>query len=598
MAKTVAEIDGDSSGLVSELGKAKGAMGDLGTQGKKLSDQLKQVADDADVAAGNLINKLGGPTAIKAIAGVGLAFEGASRLAGAFLDSSEALFRSYGDEGQKVWDQTEKGLFAIKGAFAEAVLGGGSLEDMAGRLNTIFGVTKVAIDALLIPVSSLSKLVIALGENMQTTAGYVVEASDKLDLLAGKARLDGLTKTGEGIEGLKLKLMQLKGETDNLLQLEIKRDIAAAESLKNEIRATELQADALASAAAVVGAQGEIEKKAAEKQQEYIRNLGEEKLSRAQLAEARRIYNAELLLQGQAVMAQQMEQRKAMSAGNAAQIAEIDATIAGFKEVAEAKAKSTSGGGSGGKKDEPETVAEMVARVSAAATARADAANEALALKEQNDKTEQELDMQKMRDELARIDAQNAEKAAKAQAFLDFTKQMELDHIAEIHARGELTAEEQDQLNAERLQAVQDRAGQEMGIYAQVAGKQLVLGKLSAKEAADMARKQLGNVIMGLGDKAMAEAGLMAASLNPLAVPMAAAGVAAYAIGGSLSADKKGAGSTPATEKAEAAAPSSNNYAFNLRVDSVFADGESVARQFAMMQESARQRGLLQQGAY
>jgi hypothetical protein len=34
-----------------------------------------------------------------------------------------------------------------------------------------------------------------------------------------------------------------------------------------------------------------------------------------------------------------------------------------------------------------------------------------------------------------------------------------------------------------------------------------------------------------------------------------------------------------------------------MRVDSVFADGESVARQFAMMQESARQRGLLYQGA-
>jgi hypothetical protein len=34
-----------------------------------------------------------------------------------------------------------------------------------------------------------------------------------------------------------------------------------------------------------------------------------------------------------------------------------------------------------------------------------------------------------------------------------------------------------------------------------------------------------------------------------------------------------------------------------MRVDSVFADGESVARQFAMMQESARQRGLLMQGA-
>jgi hypothetical protein len=171
------------------------------------------------------------------------------------------------------------------------------------------------------------------------------------------------------------------------------------------------------------------------------------------------------------------------------------------------------------------------------------------------------------------------------------------DAAAERKAKGILTEDEQKALDAERIQALKTRAGEEMALYMQTAGKQLIIGKMSAKEAADMARKQLGNVIMGLGDKAMAEAGLMAASLNPMAIPMAAAGVAAYAIGGALSADKKGAGTTPATEKAEASAPAAtNNYAFNMRVDSVFADGESVARQFAMMQESARQRGLLMQG--
>ena len=200
MAKTVAEIDGDSSGLVKELGKAKGAMGDLGAQGKKLSDQLKSVADDADIAAGKLVNKLGGPSAIKAIAGVGLAFEGASRLAGAFLDSSEALFRSYGDEGQKVWDNAEKSLFAIRGAFAEAVLGGGDMNDMGARLKSMFDGMKTAVDLLLIPVKALSQLVIALGGDLQTTAGYAVEASDKLDQLASSNRLAGLTKTAEGIE--------------------------------------------------------------------------------------------------------------------------------------------------------------------------------------------------------------------------------------------------------------------------------------------------------------------------------------------------------------------------------------------------------------
>jgi hypothetical protein len=133
----------------------------------------------------------------------------------------------------------------------------------------------------------------------------------------------------------------------------------------------------------------------------------------------------------------------------------------------------------------------------------------------------------------------------------------------------------------------------------QNAGKQLAIGKLSAKAAADMARSQLGNLIIGLGDKAMAEAGILAAGLNPMAIPMAAAGVAAYAVGNAMMPTvKPTAGSTPATEKpADGGQAASNNYSFNMRVDSVFADGESVARQFAMMQESARQRGLLYQGA-
>jgi hypothetical protein len=61
---------------------------------------------------------------------------------------------------------------------------------------------------------------------------------------------------------------------------------------------------------------------------------------------------------------------------------------------------------------------------------------------------------------------------------------------------------------------------------------------------------------------------------------------------------KPNAGSTPATEKpVDDKHSTGNSYAFNMRVDSVFADGESMARQFAMMQESARARGLLMQGA-
>jgi hypothetical protein len=617
MAKTVAEIDGDSSGLVSSLDKAKTALGDLGTKGKKsiddldkagkkLSDQLKSVADDADVAAGNLVSKLGGPGAIKAIAGVGLAFEGASRLAGAFLDSSEALFKSYGDEGQKVWDETEKSLFAVKGAFAEAVLGGGSMEDMGARLKGIFDGMKTAVDLLLLPIKALSTLVIALGDDLHETAGYVVEASDKLDQLASSTRLAGLTKTGEGIDGLRIKLMALRGETEELRQVELARDIAKAQSLKADILANELQSDAIASAAAVAGAQPEIAKKADEARLKYIRDLGEEKLSHADLAAARRVYNNEMLVQGQLVMAQQMKQREGLSEATKQQLAEVETTIAGFKEIAATKPvvtkPSTGGGGGGGDKDKPETPEEQIARLLAAAQAAVDAElaeRDAIkALREKNDKDEQQLELDKMKRTIEINDAKYQAQMDSAQRAKEFEQKLEDEYIAAKHAAGELTEAEEAERDAARLQSVKDLAGEQMGIYMQNAGKQLAIGKLSAKAAADMARSQLGNVIIGQGDEAMAKAGIMAAELNPLAIPMAAAGLAAYAIGNAMMPTAKPTGTTPATEKpADSGQAATNNYSFNMRVDSVFADGESMARQFAMLQESARARGLLMQGA-
>ena len=488
------------------------------------------------------------------------------------------------------------------------MLGGGSMEDMGDRLKGIFDAMKTAVDLLLIPVAAFSKLMIALGDDLHTTAGYAVEASDKLDQLASSNRHAALTKTGEGLEGLRIKLMELRGETENLRQTELQRDIARAESFKLDILAAEGQSDAISSAAAVVAAQGDINKKAEAARVKYLQDLGEEKLSHADLAAARRVYDQERLKQGELVMAQQMEQRKGVSQAAQDQLDLANETIAGFKAIAAAPApsKTNTGGGGGGKKDgdKKETLDELIARVGKEAQASLDAAkaeaDQLAALKQSNDKTEQQLELDKMKwtidQSQAKYDAiMDQQKRAK-----DFEQQLEDEYIAEKHAKGELTDKEIEERDTARLQAVKDRAGEEMGIYMQNAGKQLAIGKLSAKAASDMARTQLGNVIIGQGDKAMAEAGIMAAALDPLAIPMAAAGLAAYAIGNAMMPTAKpNAGSTPATEKpVEDKHESGNSYAFNLRVDSVFADGESMARQFAMLQESARARGLLTQGAY
>jgi hypothetical protein len=564
MAKTVAEIDGDSSGLVGSLDKAKVAMGKVGDSSKKLSDQLREVGDQADVAAGNLVNKLGGPGAIKAIGGATIAFAAAQKGVEMFLDSSEKLFRAYGEKGQAVWDDLEKQLFDIQGAFAKAVLQTDDMYVAAGRLSAALQLVKdmseQAVTAFIGAINILRKI-----------PGTFADSLERMGLFEA---FDAMAAEGEA------RARELTANMDKVSK-SFEKPVANAKTLTETI-------DAMATSYAGLRAS----------------SVSVQDQQRAAALE--NIDNTVKQVEALALLQNMADNMSGDNVGGLTdkQLEDMERLgklrqdiVDGGKTPA---APAATGGGKPKKEgDKEETVAELVARVGAKYVAYAQLAEEAALLKIENDKTEQQMELDRLKTELDTIEKHNAEKLAAEQRFLDFAAKMEQDHIDEIHARGELTDEEKDARDAERLQAVKDRAGEEMGIYMQTAGKQIALGKLSAKAAADMARSQLGNVIIGLGDKAMAEAGILAAGLNPMAVPMAAAGVAAYAIGNAMMPTAKpSAGETPATEKAEASAPAAtNNYAFNMRVDSVFADGESVARQFAMMQESARARGLLMQGA-
>lgn len=126
-ATAASKLESDAKGAGSGMDKAAG-------EARKLTDQIKEVGDGMDVAAGKMIEGIGGPTAIKAIAGAGMALGALKEVAGAFLESSEALFKSWGEDGMKVWDVTERGLFKLKGQFAGAVLGTDDMYLAAGRL--------------------------------------------------------------------------------------------------------------------------------------------------------------------------------------------------------------------------------------------------------------------------------------------------------------------------------------------------------------------------------------------------------------------------------------------------------------------------------
>ena len=587
MAKTVAEIDGDSSGLVSELGKAKTAMGGVEASGKKLSDQLRDVADQADVAAGALVNKIGGPGAIKAMAGVGAAFVAAETALGAFSSSMSAFASTQGAAGERAMADLDTAVNELQGQLFTAVMGTDDMHDAMETVVTVVKAANVVVEALLSPLKTFVELIRTLADNSSDAEIYQKKLAEaeregaKATDIASTA-LVTLNQKYKDVEATLIKLLGTKKESA-LFDLESTRA-----ELTSVLRAAE------AAEFKVLKAKGDLAADRAELE------------ARENAADSGEGGGAEMLDVN--IDAVRDEARQKAVARAAAEMKGDDERknrlIEGLKEVEKQRQDILSGRvvipeddtvntGSGGPKKPEKTAAEIEAE-------ELKAIND---LRLANTKGEQQMELDRAKFDDEQRDAKFEKEKAALERVTNFAKQMEDEAAAERKAKGILTAEEEDALYQERLSKaltyVQDLAGQEMGIYMQNAAKQLALGKLSAKAASDMARSALGNMIIGQGDKAMVEAGIMAAALNPLAIPMAAAGLAAYAVGNAMMPTvKPSAGSTPATEKpTESGQAASNNYSFNMRVDSVFADGESVARQFAMMQESARARGLLMQGA-
>lgn len=615
MAKTVAEIDGDSSGLVSSLSKAKDGMADLGTQGKKLTDQLRDVADQADIAAGNLITKIGGPGAITAIGGIGIAFAGVGKVIDAVGQSMESFYSAQGDKGAVAMASITQAMDDLKGSLFTAVVGTEDLDEATDTVIATLRTAKEAFQLLLLPISSVAAAVrqatsdeVALGRQVYETikankayaeqTAFVVLANQQ-----NKISVDAL------IESLKIELSTQQ-------QLKAAKEMNRLEEIDAAVASIDAGVAARASIAGEIAMAKERDKILGPMRANHIKVAREEEARRAgeviPVSEASIIARANKAFEKDSRLMERVRQREneayaAAVAENSDigqeelrqrntlldQRAQLEQKYAEERLAVENAAKPAKTGGGRVAKAPEKTAAEKEAE-------ELKALND---LRLANTKGEQQLELDRAKWDDEQRDAKYEKEKAALEGQIAFGQQMLDDAAAERKAKGILTAEEEDALYQERLSKalayVQDLAGQEMGIYMQTAGKQLALGKLSAKAASDMARSAIGNMIIGQGDKAMVEAGIMAAALNPLAIPMAAAGLAAYAVGNAMMPTAKpSAGSTPATEKpTDGGQAASNNYSFNMRVDSVFADGESVARQFAMMQESARARGLLMQGA-
>lgn len=564
MPKAVAILDGDSSSLVKSIDDAKVAMQKMEGSGKKLTDQLRDVADEADKAAGALVNKIGGPTAIKAIAGIGGAFVGAQTALGAFSSSMSAFAATQGAAGAKAMADLDTALNELQGQLFTALVG---TEDLDEAMNTILGVVdglKVAFGLLLVPVTAFSALIRQLttdqSELARTSEGLRKAEVAYQEALAGtKTAFENADKMYGSVQRT---LITLLGTKKELAAFELEQQAATIHAAVIAAETAETQRKNAALNLAMDRAEAKERAKASFGSFEAaFPNLARTKIDKARAA-AREEAQATIQEQDRGHQEQLARMREAL-----VKLDKMKQEI--LKAPEEAPVSNRRSNRAPAKDDKPVPVEET---------------SEAKMFREMGEW------MEKGRKE---------QEAADAKAYADGLAAMVAEFRAAEREKEAIRLAGIEKEKADEQAAFDFRKGLAEDLFqvkAKLLVQEMVAGKSATKVAAEMARKAIGDAISAKGDEAMAQAAIYAASFNPMAIPMAAAGVAAYAAAAALgSSAKKASSGTPASAAPAQAAPV--NTSFNLRVDAAFADGESIARQFAMMQQAAQRRGLVPVGA-
>lgn len=603
MPKAVAILEGDSSSLVKSINDAKGAMTGMEKEARKLSDQIRDVADEADKAAGALVQRIGGPTAVKAIAGIGAAFAGAQVALGAFAGSMSAFYATQGEEGAKAMADIDMALNKLQSELFTAVMGTDNMEEATQTLIAGIETATTVVEALLTPLKWLGQFLKLLRDFANEGANATKRQADELNRLKTTQALmkQSYDSNQKAIEGNLKAVQALTGATEDNRKAQLQAALTATDAIAQQVLLAEKEQDIADMKA--MNARDTIENDT------MARKIASDQL-RDGLIKADE-FNAKMNLYFNNLQKQSRKNAidtvMVMSEATKTQLASLGAQrqvlakeLLGVTEEAK-KEEETKATGSGGDRS--------------ALLNRLDAENAAImAARQQRLEDEEQLLLlyggraegltREQALSQARINETNALRRRDAEiARLKETEVAEKENKAareaadkEFEDRKAKREEEAAALEKQRQEQKIANIKEGLQEYGKASMQQLAIGKKASAVAADLARKAIGDAISAKGDEAMAEAAILAAAFNPQAIPMAAAGVAAYAAAAMLgSTAKKSTSSTPAAAAPVQAAPV--NTSFNLRVDAAFADGESIARQFAMMQRNAQARGLVPVGA-
>ena len=598
MARTVAEIDGDSSGLVGALDKGRDGMAKMEASGKKLSDQLREVTDKADQAAGAIVEKIGGPKAIAALGGAGIALGGAKMAADFFLNSVEKLFKSMGDEGMKVWDDVEKSLDAISGAFAKAVLGGGSAEDMGKKLITVFDglakivevlvtygfpMLKVAFDAIYWVMEKLGQITAADTEKFDA----LKRAQDNYASATSVTNVENLAKA---YTDLSTSLQGVIGDETTLAMSANDRAQAEMQALKASfikvgdiIRDTEIRKE-------VEKHRDGIERQAAAE----VANLdlsaygmGWKMVAEREMADRVATKTGEMyssIAKDFAESGKNAYSFMPQALQEAYDSAEADLSLLWEKANElydryigkEPKPPSTGGGTKPPKGEgEPSKPGEFEEKEAAARKARY---AEYFAEQDAMIKATEETFGPAVTKLLFGAGSIDERFMTMAQSVKEAWNGVVADVTEGMETVGEATAKVETANSAFYDKWIANQA------------KMVGTAIGNGEKMADIGRKAIGMVVSGLGDEMLARASIATFSGNFAgAAGLTAGAVAAYAAAAALGASGKKA-STATAATAAAPAVTNNQTNFNLRVDAAFADEEAIARSFSRAQTLAASR--------
>ena len=601
MARTVAEIDGDSTGLVGALDKGRDGMVKMEASGRKLSDQLREVTDKADQAAGAIVEKIGGPKAIAALGGAGMALGGAKMAADFFLNSVEKLFKSMGDDGMKVWNDVEKALDSITGAFAKAVLGGGSAEDMGKKLISVFeGLAKIVetivtygFPMLRIAFEGLVIAMTTLNEWTTTNKKSFDDLKRSQDAYASATSVTNIENLTKAYGGLSDKIQGMVGDQARLA-------LVANDTVIAETRASMAKMTNIGNLVRDLRIREEVEKHRAGILKQAEAEVANIDFSYAgmgwKIEQEREITERVATKTGEmysSIAKRWAEQGKdAYSFIPEALQVQYDAASANlldledkYKElfaVYEGKGPTAPKTGGGGGPPKPPAAGPVIGEAEAAEKAARDARMAEYFKEDEEMKKTIASSYETFGTGITRILFGTGDMADSFSILGDEIKSV-WGGIVDDTVAGLGTVATATKATEDAHSAFYDKW---------VAGQAKMVGTAigNGEKMADIGRKAIGSIISALGDEMIARASIATFSGNIAGgIGLTAAATAAYAAAAYLGATgKKATTAIPAT--AAAPAVTNNQTNFNLRVDAAFADEESIARSFARAQSLASNR--------